>query len=99
MEHIENFVSALSQSFYSDDEMIRNAIITRSSFNLIHYEMAFKVDIFILGKRDFDRTKLDRRVLSIISTVPDRTMYVTSHDDIILAKLERFRMGDEVSDR
>src|SRR5512135_2530751 len=46
LEQIQTFVAALSPIFYADDEMIREAIQRRRSFNLIHYETAFKVDIF-----------------------------------------------------
>ena len=41
----------LSKEFYADDEMMKDAIEHHSSFNLIHYETAFKVDIFICKTR------------------------------------------------
>jgi hypothetical protein len=44
LEHIQPLVDALSRKFYADDEMMRDAIERHSSFNLIHYETAFKVD-------------------------------------------------------
>ena len=50
-------------------------------------------------ERAFDRLQLERRIASIITTEPERTVYVTSPEDIILSKLEWYRMGDEVSDR
>ena len=99
LEHIPPLVSALSQEFYADDEMMRDAIEHHSSFNLIHYETAFKVDIFIRKARAFDQMQLDRRKTSIISTEPEQSVYVTSPEDTILAKLEWYRMGGEVSDR
>jgi hypothetical protein len=98
-KHIQPFVDALSSVFYTDDEMIRDAIEHHSSFNLIHYETAFKVDIFIPKKRDFDKMQLARRVASIITTDPERIIYVTSPEDVILAKLEWYRMGNEISER
>lgn len=99
LEHIRPFVTALSPVFYADDEMMRDAIEHHSSFNLIHYETAFKVDIFIPKERTFDRMQLERRIASIIATDPEHIVYVTSPEDIILSKLEWYRMGDEVSDR
>jgi hypothetical protein len=99
LEHIPQFVAVLSPIFYADDEMIREAIEHRSSFNLIHYETAFKVDVFIPKLRDFDRMQLERREVSIIATDPERCVFLTSAEDIILAKLEWYRMGDQVSDR
>jgi hypothetical protein len=99
MEHISEFIEALSPEFYSDDEMIRDAINRHSSFNLIHLTTAYKVDVFIPKQRAFDRMQLERRVATIITAEPEKAIYVTSAEDIILSKLEWYRMGDEVSDR
>ena len=99
LEHIPPLVAALSQEFYADDEMMKDAIERHSSFNLIHYETAFKVVIFIRKTRAFDQMQLERRRMSVIATDPDRSVYVTSPEDTILAKLEWYRMGGEVSDR
>lgn len=99
LEHINPLVEALSKEFYADDEMMRDAITRQSSFNLIHYETAFKVDIFIQKSRAFDHMQLERRRTSVIATDPEQSVYVTSPEDTILAKLEWYRMGGEVSDR
>ena len=99
MEHIPAMVAALSKEFYVDDEMMRDAIEHHSSFNLIHYETAFKVDIFIRKLRAFDQMQLERRRTSVIATDPEESVYVVSPEDIILSKLEWYRIGGEVSDR
>lgn len=99
LEHIQPMITALSKEFYADDEMMRNAIEHCSSFNLIHYETAFKVDIFIQKPRSFDQMQLERRRTSVIATDPEQSVYVTSPEDVILSKLEWYRMGGEVSDR
>jgi len=99
IEHIQPLVAALSKEFYADDEMMKDALEHQSSFNLIHYETAFKVDIFIRKSRAFDQMQLERRRPSIIATDPEQSLYVTSAEDVILSKLEWYRMGGEVSDR
>lgn len=99
LEHISLLVAALSKEFYVDDEMIRDAIKHHSSFNLIHYETAFKVDIFIRKLRAFDKMQLERRRTSVIATDPEQSVYVISPEDIILSKLEWYRIGGEVSER
>jgi len=98
-EHIDDFVAALSTSFYVDDEMIREAVDRRSSFNIIHAESFFKVDIFIPKAREFDRQQLARRVASPITPDAQTTAYVISPEDSVLAKLDWYRMGGELSDR
>jgi hypothetical protein len=46
-EHTEPLARALGDAFYVDVEAIRDAIHRRSSFNVIHLETMFKVDIFV----------------------------------------------------
>ncbi len=99
LEHIAPLVEALSPDFYADDEMMKDAITHHSSFNLIHYETAFKVDVFIRKERAFDQAQLERRALAVIGMDPETSLYITSPEDTILAKLEWYRMGGEVSDR
>ncbi len=98
-EHIESFVKALKSTFYVDDEMIRGAIQAHRSFNIIHLESFFKVDIFVSKEREFDRLQMARRSPYVLSTEPEQSAYVASAEDTILSKLEWYRIGDEVSDR
>jgi len=98
-EDLAPFVQALGGLFYANAEMMREAIGQHRSFNLIHLESMFKVDVFVARPRDFDRAQLARRQLHLLSEDPERRAYVTSAEDTVLAKLEWYRMGGEVSDR
>jgi hypothetical protein len=99
LEHAEPFAQALGDAFYTDAEMIRNAVRQHSSFNVIHLETMFKVDVFVAKPRAFDRSQLARRRLRLLSEDPECHAYVTSAEDIVLSKLEWYRMGGEISDR
>lgn len=92
-------IKALGDDFYADDEMILGAIRHRSSFNLIHLETMFKVDVFIRKERPFDRIQFERRLEQVFADNPERKAFITSAEDIILVKLEWYRLGGEVSDR
>ncbi len=98
-EHVAPFVAALKSTFYVDDEMIRDAIRSRRSFNVIHLQSLFKVDIFVAKDRDFDRLQMARRSAYLLSVERNESAYVASAEDVILAKLEWYRMGGEISDR
>jgi hypothetical protein len=98
-EDIAPFVQALGDAFYADADMMRGAIGQHRSFNLIHLESMFKVDVFVARPRDFDRAQLARRQLHLLSEDPERWAYVASAEDTILAKLEWYRIGGEGSDR
>jgi hypothetical protein len=92
------FLAGLKGAFYVDEKAINRAIEHRSSFNLIHLTTMFKVDIFI-PKRPFDQQQLNRRISEKIGVDSDEQIWLLSPEDVILAKLDWFRMGGEVSER
>jgi hypothetical protein len=98
-EHASPLTQLLESDFYIDEEMILGAIQHQSSFNMIHLETAFKVDIFILKKRPFNQSQMKRKTLQKVTKDLDRQAFMATAEDIILAKLEWYRIGDEVSDR
>jgi hypothetical protein len=98
-EHAEPLAQALGDAFYVDVEAIHDAIRRRSSFNLIHLETMFKVDIFVPKQRPFDRAQFERRTEQVVAIDPERTAYVASAEDIVLAKLEWYQMGGQASER
>ena len=69
----------------------------RGSFNAIHFDSVFKVDIFIPKGDSFGMAELDRRELRKISPDSDETVFVATAEDTILAKLRCNRAGNETS--
>lgn len=98
-KHVHAFVSALQGEFYIDEEMIAESIQRNSSFNIIHRETMFKVDVFIPHPRPFLQAQLDRAQRQTFSLATEMSARFASPEDTILAKLEWYRMGGEVSDR
>lgn len=98
-EHIVSFVSSLSDRFYVDEPSVRRAIERRSNFNLIHLDTMVKVDVFLPKDRPFDRQQLMRRIAAPITPASPVTLWVLTAEDVILAKLEWFRLGGESSER
>lgn len=99
LDHADPLAQALGDAFYVDAEAIRDAIHRRSSFNVIHLETMFKVDVFVMKHRPFDQAQFGRRIEQVLATDPECTAYVASAEDTILAKLEWYRKGGEVSER
>ncbi len=98
-EHVAPFVEALEPAFYLDEGMIREALARQSSFNLIHLDTMFKVDVFVLKQRAFDREQMKRRVRYLVTPEPRRAIYVATAEDTILAKLAWYRSGGNASER
>jgi hypothetical protein len=98
-EHLRPFVSVLEAEFYVDDEMIAEAIERQSSFNLIHRETFFKVDVFVPRPRPFLQSQLARAQRQVFTFETEVSAKFASPEDTILSKLEWYRLGGEVSDR
>lgn len=96
-EQVQSLFEALRDNFYVDDHVMRDAVVQRGSFNAIHFDSAFKVDIFIPKTDSFGMTELDRRQLRKISPDRDETVFVATAEDTILAKLRWYRAGHETS--
>jgi hypothetical protein len=92
-------VEFLESEFYIDSDMILDAIQHNNSFNLIHLETMFKVDVFLLKQRAFDLNQMQRRISQSVGDAPEERAYFSTAEDIILAKLEWFRAGGETSER
>lgn len=54
------FVELLKDDYYIDAKMIADAIRRKSCFNVIHLATSFKVDIFAVKDRDYDRAAMQR---------------------------------------
>ncbi len=98
LEHVRPLVTQLQTDYYIDEDMIRDAIKRRSSFNVIHLDTMLKVDVYIPKFRSFDQEEL-RRAQQEVLLEGTRLFNVASPEGTILNKLEWYRMGGEVSDR
>ena len=96
-DQVRPLLNALEKSFYVDELAVRQAIAKHRSFNAIHFESVFKVDIFIPKADDFAMKQLERRQLRKIAPDIDQSIYVATAEDTILAKLRWYAAGDEVS--
>ncbi len=97
MEKVSDFVEAIEPDFYVSKESIIEAIRRRASFNLIEFASGFKIDIFLPRNRNFDRTQFVNKILVAVSA--DEEAFFACAEDTVLAKLEWYRAGNEVSDR
>ena len=98
-QHIQQFVAALQNEFYVDAEMITDAIQRKASFSVIHQATMFKVDVFIPHPRPFLQSQLARAQRQTFNLESEISARFASPEDVILSKLEWYRMGGGVSDR
>jgi hypothetical protein len=96
---VRQLVARLQGSYYIQAADIQDAIQQRSSFNLVHLASMIKVDVFLAPNRPFDRSKAQRVQTGPITASDPRPFRLTSPEDIVLQKLERYAMGGRVSER
>ncbi|MFO0902386.1 MAG: hypothetical protein U0939_05255 [Pirellulales bacterium] len=94
-----DLVKSLSREYYGSEVAACNAVRRRSCFNLIHLGTSLKIDIFISQGRDFDRSVLRRTITESLGGSEPITARIASAEDIILIKLEWYRLGGEISER
>jgi len=98
-QHVMPLVKALEAAFYIDADMIRDAIQHGSSFNVIHLDTMFKIDIFVLQDDSASREEMTRRELYKLSEESEQGLFLATAEDIILRKLYWFQLGGGSSER
>jgi hypothetical protein len=98
-QHVTPLVNALEAAFYIDANMIHEAIQHGSSFNVIHLDTMFKIDIFVLQDDPASREEMTRRELYKVSEESEQGLFLATAEDIILRKLYWFQLGGGGSER
>jgi hypothetical protein len=95
----DKFYEAVKDDFYISEQAMRQALIARSSFNIIHYKTAFKIDIFVEGRTDFEQRLIARGRETKLADSAQMSLRLVSPEDIVLLKLRWFHAGGCISQR
>lgn len=95
----EQLYNALKENFYISKEAMYHAVSNRDSFNIIHLEYAFKIDLFIQKDDDFHRLIFNRRKKVKLDESINHLFDIVSAEDIILLKLQWYQSAGSVSER
>lgn len=93
----EGLYAALKDSFYADREEMQQSAATRHSFNLIHLETAFKVDLFPLKDDAYSKEAFSRRIKQPVTDDGKTEIFIESAEDVVIAKLLWHKLGGEIS--
>ena len=93
------FLTAVDLAFYSFPDRARDAVAAGRSFNIIHKETLFKIDIFVAGHDRLTPLQLQRRRVVVLTAAPALSLFFISPEDVVIAKLVWFKKTDETSDR
>ena len=76
---------------YVNEDSIRNAVIRRSMFNIIHNEWMVKADFIVRGDEEYRKLEFERRRRFDIEGTP---IWVVAPEDLILSKLKWSKESD-----
>jgi hypothetical protein len=96
---VAELVADLAADFYVDADMIEDAIVRGSCFNVIHLATMFKVDVFVLTRDELLLQEMARREQHALAEGSDERAWFATAEDTILQKLEWYRRGQGISDR
>jgi hypothetical protein len=99
-EHqVDSFIELLGDDYYFSRSAICRAIERKTSFKLIYLPNSFKVDVFISRGRPFDNDSMTRATTEILGSDQTLEVPICSAEDSIISKLERYRLGNDTSER
>ena len=94
---LRGLMHAFDAEFFADPEQAVAAVGLGQSFNLIHRTSYLKVDFFP-ARSAFNQVALERAE-RVQLTASGPTVRVATREDILLAKLWWYRLGDESSEQ
>lgn len=77
--------------YYADEEDALEAFKHTSQFNIIDFGSAWKADLIMRKQRPFSETEFARRIPYIVGGI---SVFVTTPEDILIAKLEWAMIGE-----
>lgn len=81
---VDKIVNLFSEDCYIDHESVRQAVDTRSMFNIIHNDWVIKADFIIKKNEEYRREEFSRRQKIVVD---ETTIFVVSVEDLILSKV------------
>jgi hypothetical protein len=93
------FYELVKDEFYISEQAMREALDHHGSFNVIHFQTGFKIDIFVQRPSAFEQQVLGRRRMAKLSQEIGGGLFIVSPEDIVLLKLRWFKETDCTSQR
>lgn len=84
------FAKSLGVGCFVSEDSIRQAVRSRTLFNIIDETSGYKADFIVRKERLFSRTEFSRRIKV---NMLDRTLEIATPEDIILSKTEWSKLG------
>ncbi len=97
IEHVDALLKQLTSVYAIDEKMLREAIATRTAFDMIHIASLVKVRISLTQNNDYQQSILQKLQKHILLE-NGFTVSVASSEDIILTQLLEYQANREFAD-
>ncbi len=97
--HGRRLADLLGQDFYIDADTAEQAIRTGRSFNVIHLDTMFKVDVFTLRRDAYGLRAMADRLVRTVREDPPLSLPIATAEDTVAHKLYWYRLADETSNK
>lgn len=98
-DDVSSLMRAIGNEYYASESAAIEAVRRQGCFNLIHLPTSFKVDVFVSRRRPFDLEAMQRAEVQRIAVEPRTEFAIATPEDVIVSKLEWYRLNDETSER
>ena len=98
--HIPLLIKSFSEKeYYLDSDAMTDAIKHGTSFNIIHRDTFYKIDVFVPQDDLFQKEVFTRRMKHNLSNEIQDSLFFPSPEDIVLLKLKWYKAGGNVSEK
>lgn len=91
--------ACFDRNYYVSVPAMQEANRRRHSFNIINIPSGFKLDLFVRRERLFETSAMSRKIQVEIPALAGQSLSVLAPEDVILFKLEWYRLGGGASER
>ncbi len=99
MAKAEQFYEKVKSDFYINKATMYEALESKGSFNVIHTQSVFKIDIFVQPESQYESGLLNRSRRHPLSDSIEDDFNCLSPEDIVILKLRWYQEGGCVSER
>ncbi|MBN2341078.1 MAG: hypothetical protein JXX29_04205 [Deltaproteobacteria bacterium] len=96
---VPKLLELFSSDFYIDETAVIEAINRSASFNIIHLETMYKIDVFVCGDDELKHQEFERAIPVTIDEETQDTLFIADATDIIIQKLLWYELGNRISQR
>jgi hypothetical protein len=83
-ENVPLLIEEFSEGYYCDEDAVKDAIASKTMFNIIDHKSGYKADFIILKDDSYSHVEFERRKKELVNNI---SLYLVSLEDLLISKL------------